>query len=318
MKSLKYSIFVTVFALLANAGCKAGDGPSAPDETYEAGASFGSSLPIGAVEGQETILRENSNDGTQGNVSSGTDQQTPPANGTPGVGTPTPTPTPTQSPAPVYAASCAEIKKSQPNAVSGVFKIYLNAANPARVPLDVSCDMSEDGGGWTMIMNYTHKANTNPPLAVRTTDLPQLASDTLGTDESALTKNWGHSSNALLAKFVITELRFLCRSSQNARIVHFKTPEKACIASAQLGTGNCVNAKTGYTRLTGHTGILPLAADKSRSNEGDAALTLEPFAQTQAGNDTSWSISGNNGTAWECDYGSNNAAFDTIHRVWFR
>jgi hypothetical protein len=100
-------------------------------------------------------------------------------------------------------------------------------------------------------------------------------------------------------------------------VIHFKTQDAACIASAQQGTGSCVNVGASFVKLTGHTGILPATADRSRSNEGDSALTREPFAQDQAGLDLTWSVRAND-DIWECDFGSNDFVDDTIHRIWFR
>ncbi len=326
MRNFTKSVLVTVTAVLSVSGCKAGKGPIAPEEQLNfidgsADATSGSGLPIGGVEGQDIEIGkgEASNDSTQDNVPPGSDQQTPPADGAAGAGTPAPTPTPTPPPPPpFYPASCAEIKKAKPDAVSGTFKIYLNAAQETRVAIDASCDMTVDGGGWTLLLNYSHKANTNPPLALRATDLPLLAGDTLGTDESALVKNWGHASNMMLRNFTIKELRFYCRSSQNPRVVHFKTQDATCITSAQQGTGSCLNVRNGFVKLTGHTGILPAAADRSATNQGDYALTRDSFTLEQAGNDTTWAIRANNDNAWECDFGSNTFVDDTIHRIWFR
>ncbi len=243
-------------------------------------------------------------------------KQSPPASST--NDTSTPMPTPNVPPTPFYPGSCAEIKKAQPTAVSGIFKIYLNPALDTRTALDASCDMSEDGGGWTLILNYSHKGNTNPPLNIRTVDLPLLADDNLGTDESNLTKNWGHVGNTLLAKFTFTDLRFYCRSSQNPRVIHFKTQDVGCIAAAKTGTGSCMNIKTGFVKLTGHTGILPEMADLSTVDQGNFALTRDTYARLQDGKDITWSVSGNRSDSWECDFGSNNFVDDTIHRVWFR
>ncbi len=308
--------------------CKDKKGPMAPEEQteffgIEAGATSGDALPIGVVEGQDSELGNHSpaevpRDSTQGNVPAGADQQNPPTTGAPGAGTPAPPTPPAPPPAPFYPATCAEIKKAKPDAASGVFKIYLNPSQPTRVALDASCDMTEDGGGWTLIMNYSHKANTNPPLSIRTVDLPVLAGDVLGTDESALAKNWGHAGNALLAQFAPKELRFFCKSSRNGRIVHFKTADANCLIAAQTGKGSCVNVKTGFTKLTAHTGILPATSDLAKVDQGDLALTRDSFTQDQPGNDIAWSVKANNDNAWECDFGSNDFVDDTIHRIWFR
>lgn len=327
MGVLKKSVLATVTTVLAVSGCKAGKGPMAPEEQVkffegDASAISGSDQPIESIEGQDIILGdspgETSNDSAQGNVPAGSDQQTPPADGAPGAGTPAPTPTPTPpAAAPFYPASCAEIKKAKPDAASGIFKIYLNAAAETRVAIDASCDMTEDGGGWTLLLNYSHKANTNPPLSIRTADLPLLGGDTLGTDESALAQNWGHAGNAMLTNFAVKELRFYCRSSQNPRVIHFKTQDPGCITAARTGTGSCLNVRTGFVNLTGHTGILPAAADRGQTNAGDTALTRDSFFLDEAGFDTAWSIRANDDT-WECDFGSNDFDDDTIHRIWFR
>src|SRR6478735_8715652 len=139
MDFIRKSVLLTVATALSVAGCKAGKEPNAPEEQTEfsegdAGAISGSSLPIGSVEGQEIVLGKSPgevpSDSAQGNVQAGNNQPSAPTNGAPGAGTPaTPTPTPTPvPPPPFYPASCAEIKKAKPDAVSGVFKIYLNAA----------------------------------------------------------------------------------------------------------------------------------------------------------------------------------------------
>ncbi|WP_141734784.1 fibrinogen-like YCDxxxxGGGW domain-containing protein [Oligoflexus tunisiensis] len=322
------SVLATVTAAFAVAGCKAGQGPIAPEEQTKfydgsADATSGPTLPIGSIEGQDIVIGnspgETPNDSPQNNVPPGSDQQTPPADGTAGSGAaaPTPTPTPTPPPAPFYPTSCAEIKKAKPDAVSGTFKIYLNAALETRVAIDASCDMTEDGGGWTLLLNYSHKADTNPPLLLHTTDLPLLAGDTLGTDESALTKNWGHASNAMLSNFVVKELRFYCRSSENPRVIHFKTQDPSCIAAARTGVGDCEDINPGFVKLTGHTGILPAGMDQGRIDAGDLALTFDPFSQDNGNQDTTWSVKSND-DSWECDFGSNDFEDDTIHRVWFR
>lgn len=81
-----------------------------------------------------------------------------------------------------------------------------------------------------------------------------------------------------------------------------------------------MNVKTGFVGLTGHTGVLPATADSGRVDQVDLSLTKTPFSQAIAGAapDISWSIRGDQDNAWECDFGSNNSVFDTIHRIWMR
>lgn len=244
----------------------------------------------------------------------GTEQ--PPA---PSVPPPTPSVPPAPVPAPFYPAQCAEIKKAQPTAASGNYKIYLNPAAPERIAIDAYCDMSEDGGGWTLLLNYVHQAATNPELAVLSASLPLLVSDNLGTNEASETKAWGHASNALLKSFAPKELRFYCRSSANNRILHFKTNDAGCLTAGTEGSGSCIDVKNSFATLSGHTAVVPQGIDLARVDRGDFALTNDTFSINTNLFDRGWSIRGDTGaSSWECDFGSNSSAASTIHRIYFR
>lgn len=47
--------------------------------------------------------------------------------------------------------SCSELRAAQPSAPSGTYRIDTDGAGP-NAPITVECDMSHDGGGWTLVM----------------------------------------------------------------------------------------------------------------------------------------------------------------------
>ena len=108
-------------------------------------------------------------------------------------------------------------------------------------------------GGYSFDPDGTGEAGTNPALLVRTTNLPKMGADTLGTDEGG-TATWGHAAPSLLAKLPFNELRFTCRSSAHSRVVDFRTVSASCIADARTGTGWCAGAAAEYIPLAGATG----------------------------------------------------------------
>lgn len=211
--------------------------------------------------------------------------------------------------------SCKEILSYYPMSPSGQYTIDPDGAGSSP-STNCYCDMTTDGGGWTLVLNYLHLANTNPALVVKTNSLPLQGSTTLGTDESASASTWGHASNSYLNSFTFSELRFYGKTSLHARVIHFKTPHSNTINYFKTGTGSMTGiATTGnYTTLTGHTANLPGSSGSYFTNQGNISMTEFPM---YLGGTYHWGIRGL-GSRWEVDDYPNNYAYSTFHQIWIR
>jgi hypothetical protein len=212
---------------------------------------------------------------------------------------------------PVHA--CRDLPEGTAN---GTYLIDPDGTGPIAA-FEASC-LFDSSGGWTLILNYVHKGGTNPALAVRKDSLPLLGSETLGVDESALTKNWGHASTTLLAALAPQAVRFQGRISAHERVVDFTTDDHDCLAYAIGGTTNCKALAVNASLLDGHSATLPRIATAFMSGKGDLALTEFPF---YLGGQAHWAIKGES-QRWEVDNtplaGVVKYLYDTVHRVWMR
>lgn len=64
--------------------------------------------------------------------------------------------------APAYCKNCMEILTSNPGSPDGVYTIDPDGSGEIE-PFDCYCDMTTDGGGWTMVGYYRHPATENAP-----------------------------------------------------------------------------------------------------------------------------------------------------------
>lgn len=210
-------------------------------------------------------------------------------------------------------ASCKEILGLGLASADGVYNIDPDQTGTAFSTMKAQCDMTTDGGGWTLILNYLHSAGTTPIYIIKNTSLPLIGSYTLGTNEGGDANFWGNAGLALQTALNSTEYRFYGITSNHSRVMHFKTSHVGSLTYFKTGTGSANGIQSSFTALAGHTTFLPAQANLfSSGNPPGAELVYFPFYR---GNTYHWGIGATIGR-WEVDDFAVNP--NTLHRVWVR
>ena len=158
----------------------------------------------------------------------------------------------------IYATDCLELKNSHPDALNGVYRI-----NPGPdKPLNVYCDMTIDGGGWTMILK-AYNGDT-PHFYHAQNNLMLENENTVGEESLSLTKE-DHKSRAYF--MVQGEQLLAIDLNDNSHYAHgyldngLKTAKDHILAAQgntawDGGTNGCGNKLSSLVRSRGNSTVL--------------------------------------------------------------